>query len=216
MLGETLPSVLASVYGWFTPTVLFVLLNVVIGSIAIASKSYHHHHQQGTAADDDGGAYPGRFLTRSLSRSSSVVLDRLRSFNLHHYRFGEIPPPFESTPAPAAEIVDEAPHPAPQADGEHQHGEHLGRSQSDTQPTAGEMPPKLAVRMKKSASEKSAFAHFEEAVTAARETVDPAVGDGGEEVDARADDFINRFRHQLKLQRLASIMRYKEMLNRGS
>ncbi|URE42462.1 Cotton fiber expressed protein [Musa troglodytarum] len=217
MLGESLPAALASVYGWFTPTVLFVILNVVIGSIAVASKSYHRH-QQGTTADDDGGAYPGRFLTRTLSRSSSVVLDRLRSFNLHHYRSGETPPPFESTPAPAAEIVDEAPHPAPQAVGEHQHQhhEHLGRSQSDTQPTAGEMPPKLAVRMKKSASEKSAFAHFEEAVTATGEAVDPAVGDGGDEVDARADDFINRFRHQLKLQRLASIMRYKEMLNRGS
>ncbi|RRT55019.1 hypothetical protein B296_00015717 [Ensete ventricosum] len=217
MLGDSLPSVFASVYGWFTPTVLFVLLNVVIGSIAVASKSYHHRrHQHGTAADDDVGAYPGRFLTRSLSRSSTVVLDRLRSFNLHLYRSDEIPPPFEATPAPAAEVADEAPHPAPEAEGEHQHHEHLGRSQSDTKPTAAEMTPRLAVRMKKSASEKSAFAHFEEAVTAAVETADPDEGNGGDEVDARADDFINRFRHQLKLQRLASIMRYKEMLNRGS
>ncbi|GFY93979.1 bromodomain protein [Actinidia rufa] len=36
-----------------------------------------------------------------------------------------------------------------------------------------------------------------------------------EEVDAKADDFINRFKHQLKLQRLDSFMRYREMLNRG-
>lgn len=36
-----------------------------------------------------------------------------------------------------------------------------------------------------------------------------------EEVDARADDFINRFKEQLKIQRLNSILNYKEMLNRG-
>jgi Cotton fibre expressed protein len=36
-----------------------------------------------------------------------------------------------------------------------------------------------------------------------------------EGVDARADDFINRFKEQLKIQRLNSILNYKEMLNRG-
>ncbi|KAJ6762335.1 COTTON FIBER (DUF761) [Salix koriyanagi] len=39
------------------------------------------------------------------------------------------------------------------------------------------------------------------------------VGDEGE-LDAKADDFINRFRHQLKLQRLDSIMRYKEAMQK--
>ena len=33
-----------------------------------------------------------------------------------------------------------------------------------------------------------------------------------EEVDAKADDFINRFKKQLRLQRLDSILRYREML----
>ncbi|KAI3905855.1 hypothetical protein MKW92_041213 [Papaver armeniacum] len=33
-----------------------------------------------------------------------------------------------------------------------------------------------------------------------------------EEVDAKADDFINRFKNQLKLQRLDSIMQYKDLL----
>ncbi|KAF9605339.1 hypothetical protein IFM89_016104 [Coptis chinensis] len=37
-----------------------------------------------------------------------------------------------------------------------------------------------------------------------------------EEVDAKADDFINKFKNQLKLQRLDSILRYKEMLGRGA
>jgi hypothetical protein len=35
-------------------------------------------------------------------------------------------------------------------------------------------------------------------------------------VDERADDFINKFRQQLQLQRLNSLLNYKEMLNRGT
>jgi len=34
------------------------------------------------------------------------------------------------------------------------------------------------------------------------------------EVDARADDFIRRFREQLRLQRLDSILRYRDTLRR--
>ncbi|KAK9048976.1 hypothetical protein SSX86_032057 [Deinandra increscens subsp. villosa] len=37
-----------------------------------------------------------------------------------------------------------------------------------------------------------------------------------ESVDAKADDFIKRFKHQLKLQRLDSLQRLREMLNRGT
>ena len=40
--------------------------------------------------------------------------------------------------------------------------------------------------------------------------------DDDEEVDAKADDFINRFKQHLKSQRLDSIIRYKEMIGRGS
>jgi len=39
--------------------------------------------------------------------------------------------------------------------------------------------------------------------------------DADQGVDARADDFINKFRQQLQLQRLNSLLNYKEMLNRG-
>jgi hypothetical protein len=35
-------------------------------------------------------------------------------------------------------------------------------------------------------------------------------------VDERADDFINKFRQQLQLQRLNSLLNYKEMLNGGT
>lgn len=98
------------------------------------------------------------------------------------------------------------------------------RTKSDTNPTLGEIPTKLPKKMKKSASVKSAFSHFEEEdiIEAQR----PATMKEGkprmnqtldeEEVDAKADDFINRFKQQLQLQRLDSIARYKDMVNRGS
>lgn len=215
MLDQWLPSTLASIYGWFTPTVIFVLVNLVIGTIAIASKSSssHHHQASAPALDEVAAAYSGRYLLRSLSRSPSLVLDRLRSFNLNRHVV-ELSPPLEA---------DQAPHlGATEDEAYDEHQLHLDRSQSDAHPTGGEMPPKLAVRIKKSASEKSPFAHFEEgeienAATTLREAADQVENGGGEEeVDARADDFIYRFRHQLKLQRLDSILRYKEILGRGS
>ena len=101
-------------------------------------------------------------------------------------------------------------------------GRHVNRVNSDTKPAAGEMPERLPGKMRKSASAKSAFAHFEEDdIVEARRPA--TVRDGNargteadEEVDAKADDFINRFKHQLKLQRLDSIVRYKETVNRGA
>ncbi|KAJ6372908.1 hypothetical protein OIU76_027277 [Salix suchowensis] len=101
-------------------------------------------------------------------------------------------------------------------------GNKLSKSSSDTKPTSGEVPKKLPKKMKKSASAKSAFAHFEEndivesrrpATVRERKTT-TEVDDT--EVDAKADDFINRFKQQLKLQRMNSIMRYKEMIGRRS
>ncbi|KAH0672581.1 hypothetical protein KY290_024811 [Solanum tuberosum] len=47
-----------------------------------------------------------------------------------------------------------------------------------------------------------------------RERVTSSLGED-EAVDKKADDFINKFRQQLKLQRLHSILRYNQMLNRG-
>lgn len=90
------------------------------------------------------------------------------------------------------------------------------------------MPKKLAMKMKKSATLESAFDHFDfdepeqesslpmrSATSTEREEEDEDE-DEDVEVDARADDFINRFKQQLKLQRLDSIIRYKEMLNQGN
>ncbi|OIW03144.1 hypothetical protein TanjilG_11781 [Lupinus angustifolius] len=94
------------------------------------------------------------------------------------------------------------------------------RTQSDTKPASGEVPVKLPKKMKKSASSKSAFSHFKEddivesrrPATVREKKVTVATEDD-DEVDAKADDFINKFKQQLKLQRLDSIMK-KEVIGK--
>ncbi|CAN0882035.1 Pathogen-associated molecular patterns-induced protein A70 [Linum grandiflorum] len=181
---------------WLTPTVLFLFLNIMIGTIAITSslaspKPNHNEHQHQQQQQ------------QQLWRSPSV-LQRLKSINLYSYRSQE---PQISTLQSSNKVV--------------------GRSMSDTKPVGGEIPKKLPKKMKKSASTKSAFGHFEEEkIVEARR---PATvreqksnklikedEDEDEEEDAKADDFINKFKQQLKLQRLDSIIRYKEMVGRGS
>jgi hypothetical protein len=101
-------------------------------------------------------------------------------------------------------------------------GGKLSKSISDTKPTSGEVPKKLPKKMRKSASAKSAFSHFEEEdivesrrpATVREGKTTPEVGDT--EVDAKADDFIYKFKQQLKLQRVDSIIRYKDTINGGS
>ncbi|GER32104.1 hypothetical protein STAS_08159 [Striga asiatica] len=104
-------------------------------------------------------------------------------------------------------------------------GSHFVRTKSDTKPTAGEIPVKLPARMRKSASLKSPFGHFEEekivearrpATVRERRGNNAKTAEGDHEVDARADDFINKFKEQLKLQRLDSIIRYKDTIGKGS
>lgn len=231
MLEAAAPSIWAAMNSWFTPTVLFVLLNLVIGTIAITSgirRAHAHPHE-----DDSHFRRPDALHT--FVRSPSSVLERLKSIgSLYRYRSGEIPFETATVHAPATtatvtaatlvsqgdsqaveafETLDEAYEAAASS------AHHFARSQSDSHPTAGEIPVKLPAKLKKSASTKSAFAHFEEkeTVAALRPATtrhnQPSAGD--EEVDAKADVFINRFRQQLKLQRLDSIMRYKEMLTRS-
>lgn len=105
-------------------------------------------------------------------------------------------------------------------------GGNFTRAHSDSKlDSGGEVPVKLPKKMKKSASSKSAFGHFKEEdivesrrpVTARDEKVaSTAALVDDDAVDAKADDFINKFKQQLKLQRLDSIMRYKDMVNRGT
>ncbi|KAL9400082.1 hypothetical protein Peur_009043 [Populus x canadensis] len=101
-------------------------------------------------------------------------------------------------------------------------GSKLSKSISDTKPTSGEVPKKLPKKMRKSASAKSAFSHFEEEdIVESRRPATVKEGKtttevGDTEVDAKADDFIYKFKQQLKLQRVDSIIRYKDMITGGS
>ncbi|KAJ8460867.1 hypothetical protein OPV22_033793 [Ensete ventricosum] len=219
MMEESWTSIWTLVRGWFTPTVLFLLLNLVIGTIAVTSKSLRSHRRH----HGDGVDVPPEDLP-PLSRGPSAMLERLRSIGLHRFRSGEISidAALSRTLPEAAplETVTGPPEAAATHDDNHNHETHpYGRSRSDT---SEEAAGKLAGRMKKSASASSAFDHFGAAEIVRR----PSTARGGRgapvaeeedevEVDARADDFINRFRQQLQLQRLDSLLRYKELLNRG-
>ncbi|KAG4141644.1 hypothetical protein ERO13_D06G086900v2 [Gossypium hirsutum] len=179
----------------------------------------------------------------SFERSPSV-LQRLKSINLYGYFSPEQTKTHESYPHNPPEVAQGEGHdekvqePEKQDEKEGTQGEgktldevysqlkegnHVARTKSDTKPASGEVPTKLPRKMKKSASVKSAFRHFEEEdivenrrPATVREGKEKATEEEDDEVDAKADDFINKFKHQLKLQKLDSIIRYKEMINRGS
>ncbi|CAI9093693.1 OLC1v1029251C1 [Oldenlandia corymbosa var. corymbosa] len=322
-VANAVPSIWASMNSWFTPAVLFVLLNVMIGTIAftstLANQKQHHNHQQQQGSQNDNPhqhQHHHHHQPNSLARSPSV-LQRLKSINFQNYRF---PQPsfvsashFKTTPDSETHFNYEQTHQSPSLESHSQYifeqpshekeaifgqqvqeaqtqyyfdqiqvpkpletethfvfqqtheenvqengigfdsepapeelpveedepvdelqsldevyskltDRHVQRSNSDTKPVAGEIPARLPTKMKKSASMKSAFKHFEaEDIVEARrpatvkERASKASNVEDEEgVDAKADDFINKFKQQLKLQRIDSIMRYKEMINRGS
>lgn len=205
MLEVSLPAIWASMNSWFTPAVFFVLLNIVIGTIAFSSSlaPSPDHKRPAQDADHPAAAAPAQ---NSLSRTSSV-LHRLKSINLYRQKTDEI--------QPTTAFPDPGPSPAPPPAEEH----HLGRSASDSG-DAEQQPKEEPKKMKKWASSKSAFMEpsrkEEEEITGVRR---PATMRAGrlldESVDTKADDFINKFRDQLKLQRLDSIKRFKDMINRA-
>ncbi|KAL6974539.1 hypothetical protein U1Q18_028724 [Sarracenia purpurea var. burkii] len=178
---------------WSTPAALFCVLNIMIGTIFLTSKSKTH-----TKSENEHNQ-------PQLVRHPSI-LQRVMSINFSLHR---------------SEHSGEVPHDAvPHHDRPQIEDHHVTRSRSDT---TGEASPAMAAapkRMRKSASEK-AIVEVEEEVdrrrpATVREGNQVASFGEDEGVDAKADDFINRFKQQLKLQRLDSILRYKELLNRGS
>ncbi|CAA7036857.1 unnamed protein product [Microthlaspi erraticum] len=251
-------SVLTAMYSWFTPTVLFVFLNLMIGTIAISSslssksndpnqtqiqrspsvihrlksinfasftspdKSHLELHPLTTPEDNQIASVEQNqpFLSRSPS-----VLHRIKSFNLYNYISQEPVTVVEETPSPPEVEEEEEEETSPSLEEVYSNLNlnHVARSKSDTEPASGIIPPKLPKKMKKSASTKSPFSHFEEdevSVEARRpetvrvQRVTTVDEEADEEVDAKADDFINRFKHQLKLQRIDSITKYKQMVKK--
>ncbi|KAJ9183579.1 hypothetical protein P3X46_007412 [Hevea brasiliensis] len=284
--ATSIPSIWASMNSWFTPTVLFLLLNLMILAIAITSSLAT---QKPTQHQDD--KHPPQHSAQQLARSPSV-LQRLKSINFYSYRspepttvtyekYHQFHSHFTPQQSPLDEyhqnqpfisrspsmlqriksvnlynyfsqepITNTLPRAQEQLQEQEQETETKeeetekiqdqeqtldkiysklqsnnkeSRSKSDTKPTSGEVPTKLPKKMKKSASSKSAFAHFKEEdnvesrrPATVREGKSKATEVDGAEVDARADDFINRFKQQLKLQRIDSITNYKETIGRRS
>ena len=141
-----------------------------------------------------------------LERAPSL-LERVRSINFSSLYYSSEPE--GTTQRPPAQTGSDA-------DPGTGHDHHVKRIQSEHMVKATERQ----VKMKKSASEKAVS--LDSAEEEEREKVErrrPAttrasektVMIADEEVDARADDFINRFKQQLKLQRLESLLRRKKM-----
>lgn len=206
---------------WFTPSSLFVVVNLTIITIFLTSRFTSHRkpHQQEQH--------------QQLLRAPSV-LQRASSFNFSLFKFDQPnnpePPvlseyptlqhsePEHVNPDPTTQIArtpsllerlksisvlyrSDSTTPEPETDTDESEDEiadpghdHLvRRSKSDR---VGGVVVKPGEKMTKSASEKSTLEKKRETASLGYD----------EEVDAKADDFINRFKQQLRLQRLNSLL----------
>uniref|UniRef100_A0A6V7QPZ5 DUF4408 domain-containing protein n=1 Tax=Ananas comosus var. bracteatus TaxID=296719 RepID=A0A6V7QPZ5_ANACO len=174
MWEEAIPWIWGWAQGWLTPAVLFVLLNLVIGTIAVTSKGIVPRDPQPPEAPEPSSTPP-----KPPRASSPAPLPPPR------------PPEDGNRADPEEDEVDEE-----EEELRLPHGHQLGRSHSDAHPAAGESPPPpLAARMKKSASEKSAFAHFEaaEVADAVAELCDEDEDEDEDEVEAAAAAAVERW-----------------------
>ncbi|XP_062232013.1 pathogen-associated molecular patterns-induced protein A70-like [Phragmites australis] len=191
----------ASIRGYFTPATLFLLVNLVIGTIALTSRSHQRRRRE---HHDDGHPHPRHqeplqqlhphqqqeyhyyqqqplYATpppAPLARTSSV-LDRLRSLGLYRFRSGDFPPEYGAAGAThTQDVFSPVEETTKQA--------HCARSRSEPAPAREEK--RTATKTKKSGSE----------VRKAQVARAPAsrVVEEDEAVDARAEEFIGSFRRQ--------------------
>ncbi|KAH0743347.1 hypothetical protein KY290_031340 [Solanum tuberosum] len=180
-----------SVLSWLTPTVLFCVLNVTIATLVITSTLRNDKKQE--AGEDQLPITPS-------------LLQRVRSVNLSLF-----PDPFNYSPlttfpqnSPSLlqrvrsinfSFSSQKPTPFPSLDEQPQDAEDSKcRSKSVT---CAEDDKKVGNRSSRGGGRKL-FGNEEE-----------------DAVDKKADDFINKFREELKMQRVHSILNNKEMFNRG-
>lgn len=227
--------------GLFTPAYLFLLLNLVIGTIALTSRfgSNRRQHQE---------------EIRPLARAPSL-LERVKSINLSFYNYpsSDSAPQVEATADPVQDSEPECLTEVPPAQLERAPSllervksikfssfytsepetkivvepvsePHMDAGHVDHQVKRSKSEPRAAPerktpeKMKKSASEREVAMEKEEDRESverrrpATTRIEKTVSFGDEGVDAKADDFINRFKQQLKLQRLDSLLRYRDML----
>ncbi|KAF3328344.1 Cotton fiber expressed protein [Carex littledalei] len=241
---------------FLTPATLFLLLNLVIATILLSSR-HHRNHQP----DPSGATFAGPYHF-PLLRTTSPVLERLRSFTLHRFRSGDLP----TDPLSSSSTSISNPNPIPTESGSNTTIEYgadfaevtttplaapLARTSSILERLksinlyrfrSGEIQTEeVKVETTATSTATSTEHHYERShsepsrLTGKKKKMKKTVSVGGnemevrqrttfrgrdvvveEEVDARADDFINNFKEQLKIQRLNSILNHKEMLNRGS
>ncbi|KAL6330728.1 hypothetical protein AAG906_009156 [Vitis piasezkii] len=249
---------------WCTPTTLFVVLNLMIGTIAVTSRFSGQRNDQApqlrrapsllervksfdfSAYRYEQQPYSEPEVHTQLVRTPSL-LERVRSLNFSLYGADQ---PHQSAEVGAqAEIHEDDqsvetqqpqlartpsllermrsiklslhrsdPFPSEPTCGTPDRNTSLGqdmKTESEKKPA----PARRSQKMKKSVSQKVASGRVEDVDAVelrrpqtVRETKSKlsetmSFGDD-EEVDAKADDFINRFKQQLKLQRLDSLLRY--------
>ncbi|MBA0604042.1 hypothetical protein Godav_016734 [Gossypium davidsonii] len=257
---------LGFIASWLTPTSLFLLLNVVIGTIFLISNL-----SPPKPPPHDRGEY---YSAPPLQRSPSL-LDRVKSVNFSTFKFSLPNPDFADDYHLRQEDNNLEPHPLERApsilervksislslykyppqnpdpvyvepsltrapsllqrvtsfcrsDSGKLNTETVHHPETDepgsTKPEHNNNNNNNVKQMKKSASEKTRErAEEDEEEVEKRRPVTTRIekttsfGDGDDQgVDAKADDFINRFKQQLKLQRLDSLLRYRDMLKSRS
>ncbi|XP_019190533.1 PREDICTED: uncharacterized protein LOC109184993 [Ipomoea nil] len=260
-------SFLAAMNNWFTPTVFFVLLNVVIATIALTSTLANQKKQTTQQTPKVAGSPSVLQRLRSINLSSFRSQEPIFKFNpdsdtlfnlepTHHpqilepqmpYAFYQLPqesPSLETQTThyifrqenethyvshqetvernethdvKTEEIEAHEEEAEEEAKPERLDGDYNEPPETKTTPSAVEISERLAAKMRKSASMKSQPEKKEDVEARRPATMKERVAaEVDEEVDAKADDFINKFRQQLKLQRVDSTLRYKEAIRKGA
>ena len=195
MFEEFLPSLWASVNSWFTPSVLFVLVNIVIGTIAFTSMSLrgldpHHPSEE--------------------EHYQPSVLQRIKSFRgLYRTASGQITTEQTLVESSKRDVSDATASEGVEDSTDETHV--LKKVKSETESST----KKIASKLFRSVSSMSPIRFEEKLERQWPVTTRPSHPPEDAEVDAKADHFINNFRQQLKLQRLDSIKKYRDMFTRG-
>uniref|UniRef100_A0A803MRQ7 DUF4408 domain-containing protein n=1 Tax=Chenopodium quinoa TaxID=63459 RepID=A0A803MRQ7_CHEQI len=222
--------VAALIAPWLTPTSLFVLLNIVLATIFLANNKHHsqtkhdsdsdsdnrnnmnnkpsehhyHHNQYDYYQNNQRYDYEGASLVPpppQLVRAPSLF-SRVASFNFSNF-YSEAQPPL-SDAADQTATMTRAPSllyrvtsfnfsrsPAPQKAVEEE-ARDQSQVNSDVKKEVTAVKNESTAVKKEVAKETTSSKRVEE-----------------EEVDSKADDFIHKFKQQLKLQRLESLLRYR-------
>ncbi|XP_004488048.1 uncharacterized protein [Cicer arietinum] len=181
-------SVSDTITTWITPSSIFLMVNLVIGTIAIITRFATHRKRQLDSS-------------HKLVRSTS-------SFQLGCYKY-------EPSTITMPEETQIEPVQNNDSSRLNQVKSGLCLTQIDeepVEPTPNPLvrAPSLLERLLSISFRRSESVKVEEE----KKPESESEADTEEGVDAKADDFIKRFKQQLRLERLDSMLRYKDILHR--